>query len=608
MHCGSRFVFVSVFVLLFLLTDPSAWSQRGGGGTGGGGGSGGRAPSSAPSGVSVGTTYGIAGPAMPTMPAPGHTAEEEQKVQFSSVTVLVQVPVVVTDKSGAHIHNLKKEDFQILENGKEQKLGAFEEITTASSPLPPSTSAPGEFSNLAVDPSQPRTLAIIAIDELNTPFLDQAYGRKQLIKYLSANLEPGQILGLVIMGTKGIRVLHGLTSDPAQLIAAVKKVNGEVSTMETYDTEARVAAAYQGGLGTSLNFSQIAEGTIEDQLRDFVVRGDAISGAFQQETAIETTLSSFLDIANYVSGIPGRKTLIWATGSFPFTIDSPDSVPGGQLSVLYERTMGAINQAQMSIYPVDIRGLVSTSPAGDVTYRGGHSGGQMLSAAVGRSWLHASTIDTLRDFAEMTGGKAFYNTNDLAGSFHKAVDDASSYYLLAYYLDTHNNRPGWRRLKVKVNAPHGDVRARNGFFVTNATMNPGMTRAADLNSAIHSPFDATSLPITLRWLGNTTDGDKRRVDFSIFVPNGIFIDEAAQNRFSFDLTAVVTNDKGGAAGTFARPMQGAIKPEALAIVKAEGVHYKTMMELPPGQYTVKLVVRDNLSGRIGSVSAPLTVN
>ena len=98
------------------------------------------------------------------------------------------------------------------------------------------------------------------------------------------------------------------------------------------------------------------------------------------------------------------------------------------------------------------------------------------------------------------------------------------------------------------------------------------------------------------------------MDFSIFVPNGVYIDEAAQNRFNLDLAAVVTNDKGETTKTFAQPLQGAIRPEALAIVKAEGIHYKTMMELPPGQYMVKLVVRDNLSGRIGSVSAPLTVN
>ena len=80
-----------------------------------------------------------------------------------------------------------------------------------------------------------------------------------------------------------------------------------------------------------------------------------------QENAIETTMNAFLGIAWSLSGVPGRKSLIWATGGFPFSMDSPSSVPGGYLSLLYERTMLALNEAQISVYPVDIRGLMNNS-------------------------------------------------------------------------------------------------------------------------------------------------------------------------------------------------------------------------------------------------------
>jgi len=603
-----------LFFLLALVVSTCVWAQRGGGGRTG-----------SPSGpvVDQGARFGVGGPAMPSSsrnPFSTHNAEDDQKVEFSSTTVLVQVPVVVTDKSGVHIHNLAKENFQIFENGKEQKVGAFEEITAANAPLPAPAPKPGEFSNMTADPKQPRTLAIIAIDSINTPYLDQAYGRQQLIKYLSENLDPGQTMGLVMIGSRGVRVLQGLTSDPTQLIAAVKKVRGEISAMQGFDTEAQVAAAGQSNFDVPSSNSGLPGGFAGDsdvvplidiagQLRDFALKGDAISGAFEQNHAIELTLHAFLDVANYVSGIPGRKALIWATGSFPFTIDSPSTVPGGQLTQLYEHAMAALNQSEMSVYPVDIRGLVANSVAADATYSGGHLGPQMMNAQVGRSWLQASSLDTLRDFAAMTGGRAFYNTEDLAGSFHKAADDASSYYMLGYYLDTHNDKPGWRSLKVKVNKPSVEIRARSGFFVTNATMNSAMTRVMDEDFALNSPFDATSVPITLRWLGTAPDGDKRKVNFSVAVPsNGVLIDEVAQNRFSIDLAAVVTNEKGANAGKFEQPLQGNIRPESMAIVKTQGISYKNMMELPPGQYTVRMIVRDNLTGKIGSVSAPLTVN
>ena len=111
-----------------------------------------------------------------------------------------------------------------------------------------------------------------------------------------------------------------------------------------------------------------------------------------------------------------------------------------------------------------------------------------------RAWLQMNTIDTLNQFAEMTGGKAFYNTNDLATSFKRAADDASSYYLVGYYLDLKNNHAGWRSLKVKVDKKDTEVRARKGFFVTNATLHMDLTRSTDLNFALTSPIEGTGVP------------------------------------------------------------------------------------------------------------------
>jgi hypothetical protein len=192
-----------LLLLVALLISTIAWAQRTGGGARPAG------PRTVPD---PGRAYGVT----PTGPPPesnhisAHHAEEEQKVEFKSETVLVQVPVVVTDKSGGHIHNLAKEDFELLENGKVQKLAAFEEITAATTPLSAPQSKAGEFTNLASDPKQPRILTIVAIDSINSPFLDQAYGRRELVSYLSQNLDPGQILGLVMIGGKGVTVLQSL--------------------------------------------------------------------------------------------------------------------------------------------------------------------------------------------------------------------------------------------------------------------------------------------------------------------------------------------------------------------------------------------------------------
>jgi len=532
-------------------------------------------------------------------------------VEFRTETVLVQIPTIVTDKAGNHVHGLTRESFQILENGKEQKLANVEEFTASHTPVPVPKASEGEFTNLDATSRTPTSIVIIAIDTINTPFSDQAWGRKQLVSYLADHVEPTQATALVQINSRGMKVISWLTTDPKTLVEALKKVKGEIPAMQGTDLDAQAAAAngdvgLTSSLGPAPDLSGYSDPTFG--LQQFILSADAGIVRLQQNRAIEITLDAFLDIARSVSGIPGRKALIWATGGFPFIMDNFSAVPGGYLSVLYERTMQALNDAQISIYPVDVRGLVTTSTVSDATYTGLKTGPGMTRSIVARSWLQTTTLDTLKDVAEMTGGRAFYNNNDVATGFRRAADDSAEYYVLSYYLDTSNTKAGWRQLKVKVNKPGMEVRARAGFFVTNAASNPNATRELDVKSALNSPFDSTGIPMTLRWRDTTADGDKRKVGFQIHLSGGsILIEEVHSNHFDLEFDAVAFK-KGEAAGTFGKVMAGSIKEDALASVKATGVGFHDAMELAPGQYTVRFVVRDNLTGRIGSLSAPLTVN
>lgn len=522
----------------------------------------------------------------------------------------MQVPVVVTDKAGNHVAGLSRTDFEVLENGKTQKIASFEAIEASHAPLA-SVSVPGkgEFSNLGGNAEAPRTVTIIALDTINTPFLDQAYGRKQLVKFLAETVDSGQILSLVSIGSRGTKVIHGLTSDPAELIQALKKVNGELPGLQGVDIDTQAAAALGTDLPGTAN-SGFSPGSTEVNLEDFVINGDATIARMQQDRAIEATMRAFLDIAWSVSGIPGKKAVLWATAGFPFFLDGPAAVPGGYLSVLYERTMQALNDAEISVYPVDVRGLVNFSPSADASRSGGAKGGSAFAQSLAaRSWLQTSTLDALKDFAAMTGGRAFYNTNDLAASFRRAAEDSSSYYLLGYYLDTKNTKPGWRQLKVKVHQPGTEVRARSGFLVTNATVNPELSLKTDIGFALTSPFDSTGIPLTVRWRGMTSDGGKKKVQFGLHVaPEGVTL-EGTRNQLNMEIAVVAVTQKSGAqADSFGQTIKAEPSQETVAKLKAEGLAYNNNLELPPGQYTVRFVVRDNLTGKLGSVSAPLTVD
>jgi VWFA-related protein len=534
----------------------------------------------------------------------------ESKLVFRSGTVLVQVPAVVTDGSGNHVHGLNKDDFRILENGKGQKITVFEEVTASSARPAPTPAPPGTFSNVTFDFQKPLAITVIALDLINTPFLDQEIGRKQLIKFLGETMDSGHAFGLVVIGGKGVKVLAGLNSDPAALIAALKKASGEISPMETFGTDGKTVAFVEGQ--TSQLTGGISPG--EDpasRMRRFIVNADAVQGKYQQDRAIEDTMKAFLSIALSLSGIPGRKSLIWATGSFPFMLDSPSSVPGGNLALLYERAMRALNDAQVAVYPVDLRGVMESPVIADATYSGGMSGPEIAGNAVARGWVQNSSTGSLKNFAEMTGGSAFFNNNDLSAGFNRAADDASSYYLLGYSLGSNDTKPGWRKLQVQVKCKDCTVRARNGVLFTNATVDPQLTHQADIDFALNSPFDSTGIPVTMQWQppdpNGGKNGDKRKIVFALRLPATSVIEETDQNRFDVDFIAQATK-QGAPAGHAGQTIKGAVPASALDKIKAEGIFYRNSLDLPPGEYDVRFVVRDNLTGKIGSVSAPLKVD
>lgn len=531
-----------------------------------------------------------------------HHVGEEGRVVFRTKTVLIQVPVVVTDKSGTHLHGLAKDQFQIFENGKEQKIATFEEIIAKNTPIPPPASAPGVFSNLAIPSDQPRSVTVVAIDLVNTPFLDQAYGRQQLIKYLGDNLDSGQATGLVVFDGNGVRVLHGLTTDASSLIKILKELGGQLPALHGVSEDTRDNIVGSLLLPTSPT-------STTNSLTAFIDGGTTYAGMAQQD-AVQATMRAFMIIAETLSGIPGRKSLIWASASFPFYMNSPDTSPVNVplMAQSYERAVAALNQAQISVYPVDVRGLIPS----DVTASrgpGGMNGPAYANFLTARGQNLAATFDTMQNFADTTGGRAFRNTNDLVGAFKRAADDSSSYYLLGYYLDTHNDKAGWRKLKVKVLQKETQVRARDGFLMTSATMNPDTRRDADLKFAVNSPFDATGIPLTVRWRQSPASGsgsEKQAVAFVLQIPGKDLTTVGAENQIDVDILAIARNDA-LIADNIAKNLKGTMAPEKFAKLQSEGVDYPGDLHLAPGNYLVRFVVRDNQSGRMGSVTAPLAV-
>jgi hypothetical protein len=328
--------------------------------------------------------------------------------------------------------------------------------------------------------------------------------------------------------------------------------------------------------------------------------------------AITYTLEGMQQLAQALGGFPGRKSLIWAGGGFPFSVsdNTMQLAPAGRDTLndvlpMYEHTWQLLNDAQISLYPVDVKGLqVVSMPSASIRNPGKNYGRNMR-------WTNLDTQATLETFASMTGGRAYFNSNDLEKGFRNAVNDSSEYYMLGYYLDRSKTKAGWRKLAVKVKRDHTEVRARSGFFVTNATIDPENSRNNDISSALQSPLDYTSLALVVRWdkIEAGKEPGKKHVNYEMHLaPDASLVDAADDNHAVLEFLTLAKTDEGKAVDhPMGQKIDVHLTAEKLAAIRQKGLVYDGALDLASGDYTVRFVVRDDLSGRMGSVAAPLKV-
>jgi VWFA-related protein len=186
---------------------------------------------------------------------------------------------------------------------------------------------------------------------------------------------------------------------------------------------------------------------------------------FNMLNRVRTTLWGMEGIGNHLARLPGRKNLVWISGSFPFSIGLGDNImdPSREHRSFgdeAERASRALNQANVSIYPVDARGLIGLPPAlGAASQMRANTKGppRVVSMA-------PDGHDTMQILAEKTGGRAFFNTNDLRGALRQALDDAEVTYTIGFYPASGSLDNKFHELKVKVDRKGVDVRHRKGYF------------------------------------------------------------------------------------------------------------------------------------------------
>jgi VWFA-related protein len=513
---------------------------------------------------------------------------------FRTSTRLVQVNIVVQDSHGQPVGDLTREDFAIDERGKPQQIQFFSRTSADAPAAPSATLPPHVFSNVfATHPDAPTSITVVLLDLLNTSWTDQRRARKALVTFLE-QIRPHDRLAIFALGAHGLTLLHDYTTDSASLVAHLKKVNGE--------TPSKLDASRQRS---------------EDQVELRTLNLDLLFDAGRREAEFVTadrvlnTLSTFRTIAQHLSGLPGRKNLIWLSGGFPITIGF-DTVPAigstrDRRTFTWEMdaAVRALNNSGVAVYPVDARGLMGLTRL-DASVRGAPSARHPSAAA--SQPVFDDNIDSMSELAERTGGRATYLTNDLNRAIRRAIDDTRVTYTLGYYSTDERQDGKFREITVKVNRPHLDVRYRKGYFALKPSDNTVMTRDDEVRAAVWSPLESTAVPVNAR-ADFVEQPEPNTVSVSAQIdPAAVgFRKDGDRWKAELDIVYVQKDDQGHVQGdSIGGVLSLALSDSSYAKLLKEGLIVERRFPRAPQAITLRIVVRDVASSSIGSLTIPFS--
>ena len=612
-------------------------------------------------------------PAAAQNPAPAaqtkNPSTPQPSLRITSRAVLVDV--VVTDRNGNPVSGLNKDVFRLAEDGKPQTISFFEEhrgLTAAQRAhlefpkLPDDTFT--NFSPIATPPA----VNVLLIDALNTPMADQMYLREAAKRYLKS-VKPGSRIAIFTMGLR-LHFVEGFSDDPTMLAKALgyKKNNRPDPTVLVQSQEEAVAEDAviglmnrQVGAGAGATTSAAPAAMIQS-FQQFL--GET---QYAQTSDREyRTMSHLQQLAAYLGSFPGRKNLIWLSGAFPLDLFG---LTGMRFDDEIMKTVNVLAAARVAIYPVDARGLWvhSVNTAGKTIEPVVGSTSQLIGPATGYppvasdpstmitgassvttstgSFTNSVNTENLKNnvsdtsmemLATDTGGKAFYNQNDLTGIISKVVGNSSSFYTLSYAPTDSKMDGSFRKISVDIPGARYVLSYRRGYFAREDAM-PGAAQDAQTRAIQHvtesrgadplQPFMDFGLPRSqqilykLRVLPSAAkppsspavkiNGPRPyhhyAVDFAIDRNDLELPLDPADGLHKGTITiSLIVYDKYGEIATRKEYMVGLnLKPDVWNVFEQTGVQLHAELDVPNGQYWLRTGVYDQSTRKVGTMELPL---
>ncbi|MGC4085897.1 MAG: VWA domain-containing protein [Vicinamibacterales bacterium] len=532
----------------------------------------------------------IAGQSPTQEPAP-------QGPTFKTQVEYVEVDAVVTDQQGNFVRNLKKEDFQVFEDGRPQSVANF---TVVDIPI-----ERAERPLFAARPIEPDTQSnerpfdgrvyVMILDDLHVDALRSQQVKRSARQFIERNLGANDLMAVIYTGGRSADAQE-FTSNKRLLLNAVDKFVGRKLPSVTVS---RNEQFYRQQLGPDA--------------------GSAVRDPNDMERGhnAQSMLSTLRQVAEWFGGVRGRRKamLLFSEGidyDLSDIIRAYDAPPSSASSIMGDirDTLAMTARSNVSIYGIDPRGLATAGD--DAITQTSFADADDPSVGIGLGSLNNEirmSQDSLRQLSDESGGFAAVNRNDTTSVFDRIVRDNSSYYVLAYYPQTPKTDGKFHRIELKVNQPGLTVRARRGYVAPRGKPQPSKNTKTggmppEMFEALNSPLQVSGL--TMRMFAAPFKGPQPNA--SVLV--GIELsgrDLSLGENSKVDISFLAIDNKSKVFGASNNSLTLNLRPESKARVEQSGVRVLNRVELPPGRYQLRAAARDTLKNLMGSVIYDLEV-
>ena len=520
-------------------------------------------------------------------------------------TSLVQTDVMVFDKDGKFVDDLKREQFVLKVDGKPREISFFERVQAGTSNEESQLAAARGAAAKAGAPvplDRGRTVFFF-IDDLHLSPESANHTKKLLTQFVER--EMGQNDEVVFIAASGqIGFLQQLTDNKQVLLKAIERVTGRQSKSRDFQSPPmsefqalRVEQRDEDVKGVYVDYLLRETPMLPRAQAEEEVRARAASILRFAAASTTNTLNALQNMVENFRGLPGRKVLFLLSDGFLLNSRSSD------VTDRVRRVTESAAASSFVIYSIDTRGLAtvghdaSAPPVIDPS-------GRMSRGTMGEL---AATQDGLNALANDTGGRAFFNSNALSAAVTRGLKEASVYYLLAWRPGPDEDRnPKYQRLEVNV-VGRSDlfVRSRTGVGETpskesKSKAEDASNRADGMREALRSVTMQAAFPveISLNFVNTVQAGDVLVTSTKIAAPQLKFADQAGVPTANILVAGLVLNTEGKIVSTFDKVLT--VRAKSADTKNVPDIHYTSYAAMKPGLYQVRVAATDKSGGPIGT--------